>query len=158
MVDFNNPPVLDIQYEPQNIAGAESYAQKNHNWYQIAQYGTSIGTWVAGVLDGFQLQFDTMIQNAEQVNEVVDARIDVNQTVFSTLKARLDAQQEASATVVETGVYSDSICDLQILDLDADSTTNTASLSYDKIATVADPTASSSGFASYKLGSSITID
>ncbi|MDN7145258.1 hypothetical protein QS460_04880 [Liquorilactobacillus mali] len=158
MVNFSNPPTLDILDEPENIAGAESYAQKNHNWYVIRNYGTSVGTFLQGALDGFQLRFDNMLQNAEQVNEVVDARVDVNQTVFSTLKARLDAQQEASATVSETGVYSDSICDLQILDLDADSSTNTASLSYDKIATVADPTASSSGFASYKLGSSITID
>ncbi|MDV7758265.1 hypothetical protein [Liquorilactobacillus mali] len=158
MVNFSNPPTLDILDEPENIAGADSYTQKNHNWYQIRTYGTSIGTFLQGALDGFQLQFNTMIQNAQAVDEVVDARIDVNQTVFPTLKARLDAQQEASATVAETGVYSDAICDLQILDLDADSTTNTASLSYDLIATIADPTASSSGFASYKLGSSITID
>lgn len=158
MTNFNNPPVLDILDEPENIAGAENYTQKNHNWYEIRNYGTSIGTWLSGVLDGFQLQFDTMIQNAKAVDEVVDARIDVNKTVFPTLKARLDAQQEASAIVIQTGNYSDAIADLQILDLDVDSPTNTASLSYDLIAKVADPTTSASGFVSYKNGSSISID
>lgn len=158
MVDFSNPPTLDIQNEPENIAGAESYTQKNHNWYEIRTYGTSIGTFLQGALDGFQLRFDNMIQNEQAVDEVVDARIDVNQTVFPTLKARLDDQQEKSATVSQTGVYSDAICDLQVLDLDADSSTNTASLSYDPIATVADPTTKATGFASYKSGSSITVD
>lgn len=157
MANFNNPPTLDLWDEPQNIAGASPYAQKNHNWYVLRQYGTSIGTWVAGVLDGFQLQFDTMIQNAEQVNEVVDARIDVNKTVFPTLKARLDDQQEKSATVVQTGNYSDAIADLNLTDLEADSTTNTANLSYDLIATIADPAASATGFVQYKTAS-ISID
>ncbi|MFT9004137.1 MAG: hypothetical protein ABF991_05445 [Liquorilactobacillus hordei] len=157
MANFNNPPVLDLKYEPDNIAGAESYKQKNDNIYLLRNYGTSIGTWVAGVLDGFQLQFDTMIQNAQAVDEVVDARIDVNKTVFPTLKARLDDQQEKSATVVQTGNYSDAVCDLVITDLEADSPTNTANLSYDLISVVDDPPASAHGYAACK-SASITID
>ena len=157
MANFNNPPVLDILDETDNIAGAESYTQKNHNWYEIRNYGTSVGTFLQGALDGFQLQFDTMIQNAEQVNEVVDARIDVNKTVFPTLKARLDDQQEKSATVVQTGNYSDAVCDLVITDLEADSPTNTANLSYDLISVVDDPPASAHGYAACK-SASITID
>lgn len=157
MANFNNPPTLDLWDEPQNIAGADSYNQKNHNVYVLRNYGTSIGTFVEGVLDGFQLQFNTMIQNAQAVDEVVDARIDVNKTVFPTLKARLDDQQEKSATVLQTGNYSDAVCDLVITDLEADSPTNTANLSYDLISTVDDPPASAHGYASCK-SASITVD
>ncbi|KRM91503.1 hypothetical protein FC80_GL000471 [Liquorilactobacillus cacaonum DSM 21116] len=98
-----------------------------------------------------------MIQNAQAVDEVVDARIDVNKTVFPTLKARLDDQQEKSATVVQTGNYSDAVCDLVITDLEADSPTNTANLSYDLISVVDDPPASAHGYAACK-SASITID
>lgn len=157
MVDFNNPPTLDLWDEPQNIAGAPPYAQKNHNWYVLRQYGSSVGTWVSGVLEAYDIRFNNMISNAESVNEVVDARVDVNSKVYPTLKARLDAAQETTPMILETGVYSDAIADLNLTDLEADSATNTASLSYDLIATIADPAPSSAGFAQYKT-SSITID
>lgn len=157
MADFTNPPVLDIQDEPQNIAGAESYAQKNHNWYELRQYGSSIGTWISGVLDAYDIRFNNMISNTESVNEVVDARVDVNSKVYPTLKARLDSAQETTPMILETGNYSDAIADLNLTDLDVDSTTNTANLSYDLIATIDDPTASASGFVQYSTAS-ITVD
>lgn len=90
MSDFNNPPVLDIQDEPQNIAGAESYAQKNHNWYELRQYGSSLGTWAQEALDSYDTRFNNMIANTEKVNEVVDARTDAEGQVFGTLSARLN--------------------------------------------------------------------
>lgn len=121
-------PVLNLEYETNQAAGSKAREQKNYNWSEIENKYSLLGVFLQGALDGYELRFNNMIKNAEQVNEVVDARVDNNNIVYPTLKARLDNAQETTPEIMSTGVLSTATSVLLLKDLT--STVSTTGLYY----------------------------
>lgn len=96
-----DPPILDIWDEPMSFANRDARNQKNHNWYVLRQYGTDLGLWIKGYIDGYDARFDNLIRSVKQPDEVVDARVDAFNTTYPTLKKRIDALQLDKASKVD---------------------------------------------------------
>lgn len=129
-------PVLSLEYETNQLAGSAAREQKNYNWSEIETQFTALGNFLQGAMDGYDLRFNNMIANAEQVNEVVDSRVDLNNNVYPTLKARLDAEQEATPQILDAGTISDAEFVLLIKDLSA--TASTTNIYYSNATQIAD--------------------
>lgn len=96
-----DPPILDIWDEPMSFANRDARNQKNHNWYVLRQYGTDLGLWIKGYIDGYDARFDNLIRSVKQPDEVVDARVDAFNTTYPTLKKRIDALQLDKASKID---------------------------------------------------------
>lgn len=120
-VTLNNPPTLDILDETTQLAGSASREQKDHNWYVIRQYGTTIGTWLQGYLDSYDVRFSNMIANSEKVDEVVDARVDAFSKTYDTLKSRIDAIQLDKLSKIDSQDIDD-LRTIQFTDISTSST------------------------------------
>ncbi len=96
-----DPPILDIWDEPMSFANRDARNQKNHNWYVLRQYGADLGLWIKGYVDGYDTRFDNLIRSVKQPDEVVDARVDVFNTIYPTLKKRIDALQLDKASKID---------------------------------------------------------
>lgn len=96
-----DPPILDIWDEPMSFANRDARNQKNHNWYVLRQYGADLGLWIKGYVDGYDTRFDNLIRSVKQPDEVVDARVDVFNTTYPTLKKRIDALQLDKASKID---------------------------------------------------------
>lgn len=92
-----DPPILDIWDEPMSFANRDARNQKNHNWYVLRQYGTDLGLWIKGYIDGYDARFDNLIRSVKQPDEVVDAF----NTTYPTLKKRIDALQLDKASKID---------------------------------------------------------
>lgn len=121
VVTHIDPPSLDIWDEPMSFANRDARNQKNHNWYVLRQYGADLGAWIKGWADGYDIRFDNLIRSVKQPDEVVDARVDMFNVVYPTLKKRIDALQLEKASKLE----SFEINDLQTLQLKDISETST---------------------------------
>lgn len=115
------PPVLDIWDEPMSFANRDARNQKNHNWYILRQYGADLGLWIKGYMDGYDTRFDNLITSVKQPNEVVDARVDMFNIVYPTLKKRIDALQLDKASKLESFEIND-LRTLQLKDISETST------------------------------------
>lgn len=96
-----DPPILDIWDEPMSFANRDARNQKNHNWYVLRQYGADLGLWIKGYIDGYDARFDNLIRSVKQPDEVVDARVDAFNTIYPTLKKRIDALQLDKASKID---------------------------------------------------------
>lgn len=83
-------PTLDLENLPDGFLDRNAFRIQNDNIDKLRNYGGNIGAWLQGVMDGYDLRFDQQIHNSPQPSEVVDARIDVMDKVYPTLKAHLD--------------------------------------------------------------------
>ncbi len=84
-----------------SFANRDARNQKNHNWYVLRQYGADLGLWIKGYVDGYDTRFDNLIRSVKQPDEVVDARVDVFNTIYPTLKKRIDALQLDKASKID---------------------------------------------------------
>ncbi|WP_311408385.1 hypothetical protein [Liquorilactobacillus uvarum] len=98
-----NLPTLNLQNLPDGFLDRNAFSIQNNNIDKLNNYGGNISTWLQGVVDGYNLRFDNMIQNSEQVNEVVDARVNIMGNVYPTLKAHLDGIETDKVSGVQDG-------------------------------------------------------
>ena len=128
-------PSLDLQNEPTPFQNDQAYKQKNHNWAVLRNSWISVSDQIEAALDGYDIRFANLIHSVAQPNEVVDARVDAYGQRYNLLKERLDADQMAGVSTVDSSNYGmpnaqaniSSI--LQIRDL----TTNSAKMHYQDI-------------------------
>ncbi len=86
MSDF---PRLDIWNEPSPFQNSQAYEQKNHNWDVLRNYGDYIGSYLKGITDSWDVRFSAQLNQIQQPNEVVDARVDLDGKTFPTLHDHL---------------------------------------------------------------------
>ena len=123
---------LDLQNEPTPFQNDQAYKQKNHNWAVLRNSWTSVAEQIDQALNGYDIRMANMIHSVAQPNEVVDARVDAYGKKYNLPKDRLDADQLAGVTTVDSSEYgmpnaeSDISEILQIKDL----TSTSAKLKY----------------------------
>lgn len=139
----NKIPSLDLWYEPVDL-GTSNYLQKNHNWSVLMQYGLQLSDYVLSVIKGYEDRFNQQIQATPQPSEIVDARIDSWHVTWSTLKARLDNDEQTTPRILDTGQDSNAMSVLFVRDL----STESANMSYQVIKNLADITLPAMGYAS----------
>lgn len=133
-------PGLDIWYEPSPFQNSQAYEQKNHNWSVLANYGKYLGNYLKGITDGWEVRFAAQLNQIPQPNEVIDARVDIENHTFPDLHAHLINIEKTRVKFEESdyeGAGSNSLAiSLKIRDLGTDS----AGMSYSPQGTVQEDT------------------
>lgn len=140
----NQIPNINLWYEPSPFQNRDAYLQKNHNWSELAQYGSRLLTYLNTTIDGYDQRINNMITSVAQPSEVVDARIDSWGHKWGTLKARLDNDEQTTPRYKLTGVNSTATSVLELRDL----STTSGNFSYQKIKDVAKINLPATGWAS----------
>ena len=140
----NKIPSLDLWYEPNTFQNSVKYEQMNHNWSVLMQYGASLSDYVLSIIKGYDDRFNQQLQQAPQPSEILDARLDSWNVKWSTLKARLDNDEQTTPKILDIDQDSDAVSVLFIRDL----STNSTDLSYEVINNVADISLPAMGYAS----------
>lgn len=140
----NKIPNIDLWYEPSPFQNRDAYLQKNHNWSELAQYGSRLLTYLNTTIDGYDQRINNMITSVAQPSEVVDARIDSWGHKWGTLKARLDNDEQFTPRILDLNQDSDAVSVLKIRDLSTDS----VGLHYEVIKNVASISLPAMGYSS----------
>ena len=82
-------PNLDLWNEPSSFQNSQAREQKNHNWDVLRNYSNYIGSYLKGITDSWDVRFAAQLNQIPQPNEVIDARVDSENHVFSDLHAHL---------------------------------------------------------------------
>lgn len=129
---------IDLWNEPSPFQNSQAYEQKNHNWSVLRNYGTYVGNYIQGIVDGWEVRFSAQLNQTKQPDEVVDARVDVWGKVYPNLHAHLVNMEESAVSVEDNNTSDDSLDDQTPLILKVrDLTTFSSPLKYSVQGTVA---------------------
>ena len=102
---------IDLWNEPSPFQNSQAYEQKNHNWDVLRNYGTYVGNYIQGIVDGWEVRFSAQLNQTKQPDEVVDARVDVWGKVYPNLHAHLVNMEESAVSVEDNNISDDSLDD-----------------------------------------------
>ena len=130
-------PDLDLWMEPTGFQNVQAYEQKNHNWNVLRNYGKYVGNYIQGITDAWEIRFQQQLNQVEQPNEVIDARVDAWGHAYPDLRDHLVNIETSTVQVMDNDLPDSSMAYalamiLKVKDL---STTSTG-LSYQPAGTV----------------------
>ena len=88
-----NVPRIDLKDEPSPFQNREARLQKQYNWNSLRFWGNAYSDWLYQTMDDFGKWFDDQINLTPQPSEIIDARRDIKEFLYATLKKRLDTEQ-----------------------------------------------------------------
>ena len=97
---------IDLLDEPSPFQNEAAYEQKQHNWSALRNYMLYLNNYMQSGFSDYDTRFNAQINKTTQPSEIVDARIDAVGRQYSTLKARLDNEQESSVQISNPGNIS----------------------------------------------------
>ena len=97
---------IDLLDEPSPFQNESAYEQKQHNWSALRNYMLYLNNYMQSGFSDYDTRFNAQINKTTQPSEIVDARIDAVGRQYSTLKARLDNEQESSVQISNPGNIS----------------------------------------------------
>ena len=135
-----NLPRPDLWNEPSPFQNSQAYEQKNHNWDVLRNYGDYIGSYINGIVDGWDVRFTAQLRQIPQPSEVIDARVDIDNHTFDNLHDHLINIESTrlsyvEATNIDESAASDDEMPGEILKI-TDLTTSSYNLRYEKTGTV----------------------
>lgn len=130
-------PKIDLWNEPGSFQNVQAREQKNHNWDVLRNYGQYIGNYIKGITDSWDVRFAAQLNQVEQPNEVIDARVDAWGKDYPNLRAHLINIEESAVTTMDNDLPNSSLVNELALILKVkDLSTTSTDLHYQSVGTV----------------------